>query len=87
MVDDNDGNINIVTANGGSYDIVATIGSISYANGTVQINNFNPDSFSGSNLLIYVTPATNDITVSKGTFLSIEPTQVDINVVPVSINQ
>ena len=44
-------------------------------------------SFSGSNLLIYVTPATNDITVSKGTFLSIEPTQVDINVVPVSINQ
>ena len=87
LADDNDGNINIVTSNGASFNVVAQVGSINYANGTVQINNFNPDSYSGNALLVYVTPATNDVTVTQGTFLSIEPTEVNINVVPVSINQ
>ena len=84
LVDDNNGNVVIVSPNGNAYTIVQVIGSINYATGAVQINNFQPDSFSGPSLLIYVQPLQNDISCNQNVILSIEPSQVEINILPIS---
>lgn len=80
FADDGNGNVNIVQLQGSNYVILTTIGTINYSTGIVQLNGFNPDSFVGSNIYIYVIPADDDVSCQQNTILAIEPSQINITV-------
>jgi hypothetical protein len=85
LEDDGNGTIRIVNLSGNNLTLVANVGTINYANGIVQLANFSCDSFSGDNLLVYVTPAEDDFSSTQNIILSIEPSQTVVNAVAIAI--
>lgn len=97
--DDGDGNINIVVPGTNSFThqignigygiisdaqvIQANVGSVSYANGTVQINNFITSQFDGTEIRVYIKPEEQNLSVMGSTFLSIANDEIAIAVTAV----
>lgn len=85
LEDDGAGTIRIVNINGANLTLAANVGTISYNSGLVQLVAFSVDTFSGDNLLVYVTPEEDDISVTQNVVLTIEPSQTTIDIVQVSL--
>lgn len=77
--DDGDGNIRIVTLEGGIHTALTTIGTVDYDTGSVAINGLNITNYDGNFLKIYAKTRRKDYQVSKNVILEIKGE--DINVV------
>jgi Baseplate J-like protein len=80
MEDDAEGILRIVS-HVSDYDIlVIDIGTVDYASGTITINNFNIDSFSGNEIRIYATPKYADISVVGNNVLELALDELTVTV-------
>jgi hypothetical protein len=84
LEDDNNGNVRIVQINNNTVSTVQIIGAIDYTSGIILLKGFKPDSFVGNSLQLFVRPADNDVSCVQNTILSIDPSNVNINVVGLS---
>jgi hypothetical protein len=82
FVDDGSGNVKIKKTSD-QTTTATTIGSINYTSGFVQINSFQPDSFDGNAITIYVKPVERDISCKTNTILKILPENLKLKVVQV----
>ena len=76
--DDGQGKVNAVSLRGASYIKVAELGTVNYETGTIQLKNFNIDSYVGDAINIYVTPKDNDIKVTNKTVALIDPSEINL---------
>lgn len=83
--DDGVGNIRIITKEQQNYKEIIKIGTIDYKNGIVQINNFQPDTYEGNFLKIYVKPKSVDVSGSQNAILKIEPDEVVLSIEQVTL--
>lgn len=80
LCDDGDGKIFVVSNDGNNFTKVASIGTINYTTGLVQLNNFFINGFDGASLNIYVRPSDLDVIAPQNTILGIEPPGINISV-------
>lgn len=83
LEDDGQGNVRVSTTQNNQDVAVATVGTINYATGQIQLSNLQIDGLIGSdpqNLFVFVVPADYDVTSAQNTILSIEPQGININV-------
>ena len=90
LQDDGKGNLNIVTAPSlntnlpgttgfglvNNVTVVSTIGTVDYVNGIVQINNFNPSAFNGSEIRIYTRLDNQNPMVNNNVILEISSDEI-----------
>jgi hypothetical protein len=76
LEDDGAGTVRIITVRGSTNVTVATIGTIDYDTGIINLNNFMIDSYEGDALLVFVQPRDKDVNTSQNVILSIDPVQV-----------
>lgn len=69
--DDGVGNLQIISATDPLQRKIADIGTVNYATGLLQINNFNISGFEGDAIKVYARPKSNDISSSKNVIISI----------------
>jgi len=85
LADDNNGIVRIVQINNSNqFTVVQDIGTIDYTTGIVSLNNFNPSSYIGNFFLLYVKPADNDVSCAQNNIITIDPSNVNIVVTPLS---
>jgi hypothetical protein len=82
--DDGNGTVRIVKVDSDTHEPIKTIGSVNYATGYVQLNNFSVDSFAGSVLKVYAKTLSKDITSGKNDVLRIEADEINITMQEVS---
>lgn len=81
LVDDSNGNINVISTNNGVTSTLAkSVGSIVYSTGVITISALNIAAYSGTGVDIYVTPLLQDIVTMNNTILEIDLTKANINV-------
>lgn len=80
FADDNDGNIRIVTERDKLYKTVKKIGTINYNKGKIIINDFDPSSFTGDAIKIYIYSEETDFTFNKNFLFNIKNEDIDIEV-------
>jgi hypothetical protein len=78
--DDGNGKVRIVTTNGNTNVKVTDVGTIDYASGTVTLNSVTVDKFEGSAVKIYVKTLDNDVSSKTNTILTIEDSEIDVEV-------
>lgn len=78
LEDDGNGKVRIVKIVGNNNQTIVDIGTIDYATGIVNLNNFIVDNYVGSAIKIYVKPVDLDIVCKKNTILSIENNEINI---------
>lgn len=82
--DDGNGNLRIVKLSNGVYTIVTNIaGSVNYDTGFVQLINFKIDALVQNKFNLYAIPRNKDFETTKNTILTLEPSEINITVVPV----
>lgn len=80
LEDDADGNIRIVKQNGNNHETVLVIGTVDYTTGSLTIQNFNIDSYSGTELKIYAISAEKDIISGQNDILNLEASEINLTV-------
>lgn len=85
LEDNGSGIIRIVQTIGNLHKKLRDVGTVNYKTGFIQLTNFNVDSYQGNALKIYAKPKDNDISVSKNTILTIEPSEIIINIEAVRV--
>jgi hypothetical protein len=83
--DDGIGNIRIVRAVGDSNFVITNAGTVDYKKGLIKLINFNINSYEGSSLKIYVKSADRDLSSSRNTILTLEPSEITIRVEAIRI--
>jgi len=78
--DDGDGTLRVMTLSNGNYVMLEEIGTVDYSRGTVQIQSWAPESFSGNYLKLYARPADKDVASSRNTILSIVSEDISVTV-------
>ena len=85
LEDNGSGIIRIVQTIGDLHKKLRDVGTVNYKTGFIQLTNFNVDSYQGNALKIYAKPKDNDISVSKNTILTIEPSEIVIDIEAVRV--
>jgi hypothetical protein len=85
LEDNGNGIIRIVQTIGDLHKKLRDVGTVNYKTGFIQLTNFNVDSYQGNALKIYAKPKDNDIGVSKNTILTIEPSEITIDIEAVRV--
>jgi len=85
LEDNGSGIIRIVQTIGDLHKKLRDVGTVNYKTGFIQLTNFNVDSYQGTALKIYAKPKDNDISVSKNTILTIEPSEIIIDIEAVRV--
>ena len=86
IVDDSNGNLNVVTLTNGSPVVVtAGIGTINYSTGDITITNINVSAYTGSGIKLYGTPVLQDFSAYNNTIIQILPEDTTVNVTSVRI--
>jgi len=85
LEDNGSGIIRIVQTIGDLHKKLRDVGTVNYKTGFIQLTNFNIDSYQGTALKIYAKPKDNDISVSKNTILTIEPSEIIIDIEAVRV--
>jgi hypothetical protein len=85
LEDNGSGIIRIVQTIGDLHKKLRDVGTVNYKTGFIQLTNFNVDSYQGTALKIYAKPKDNDISVSKNTILTIEPSEIVIDIEAVRV--
>jgi hypothetical protein len=81
--DDSEGNLVVYTIINNAFTVLnSNLGTISYANGTIAINNLIASNY-GNYISLYMTPANPDILVNLSAISIIDPNDVKINVLSV----
>lgn len=78
--DDGVGNLRLMRPSSSGYTFVKNVGTVDYDNGKLQLVNFSADKYDGQSIRIYAAPAESDITSSFNDILTIEPSEVNIQV-------
>jgi hypothetical protein len=78
--DDGIGGLRVMRSNSTGYSFVKNIGTVDYDRGTLQLVNFNCDTFDGQSLRFYALSRDTDITSSFSNILKIDPSEVNIEV-------
>ena len=78
LSDNFDGTLSLVTTSGSV--IVPQVGTIDYDNGALSLVELQVDEYAGESIKIYVTPSRKDITSSLSDIMSIESSEIIINV-------
>jgi hypothetical protein len=81
------GIIRLVQRTNGLDVEVARVGTIDYSTGAIKLTNLNIQSFEGSFINIYAYPKDADITAAKNTILTIEPSNIDVSVEQIRIEE
>jgi hypothetical protein len=81
--DDGLGKLRIVKISSTEHTEVKKIGTVDYQTGTVNIVNFDPSSFTGAGIDIFIKPVSLDFATSKNDILTIDIRDVSVNMVPV----
>lgn len=76
--DDGNGIVRMVKIDNDSHDPIKNVGIVDYTTGTIQLNNFQIDSYEGSALKIYVRSLNKDVSSGKNDILNIEPDEINI---------
>jgi hypothetical protein len=74
------GNINLVTVSRGTHSAVKKVGEVNYKTGTIQLYDFNIDSFEGNELRIYALPEFDDISVIGNNIFTLGLDELTVNV-------
>lgn len=82
LVDDGQGNVNIVKMGTAGFEIVAKAGTIDYDAGVVQLTNFKVDFYDGTFIKLFVNTITHDIVADQRTVLSLEDNAIKVTGVP-----
>jgi hypothetical protein len=80
LEDDGEGVVRMTRADGTYNNSIGEIGSINYSSGIVTLKNFNPDSYDGNSFKVYAIPKDRDISSNKKSILTLEASELDINV-------
>lgn len=78
--DDGAGLMRIVSPSGSTHRKIKDIGDIDYDTGIVNISSLKIDSFTGSHLKFFATPASKDIFSTKNTILNINETDISVSI-------
>ena len=79
IIEDNgSGILKIVQPTANLHKKIIDIGTVNYDTGTINLINFNIDSYEGNELKIYAKSKDSDITVGKNTILLIEPSEIKL---------
>ena len=70
----------MVTGSRGTHSVVKQVGTVDYAAGTIQLFDFNIDSFEGSELRIYALPEFDDISVIGNNIFTLGLDELTVNV-------
>ena len=81
------GQIRLVQRSHNIDNEIAKIGTIDYNKGIVNITGLNIQNFDGPNFKVYAYPKDKDVTSQKNTILSIEPSNIAIEVEEIRIDQ
>jgi hypothetical protein len=81
--DDSFGNLIIVNQVSSNDIFLKNIGSVDYATGKIKIIDFNPSSYSGSHIKIFIKPAEKDIEITGNNILTVEFDQIQLTVRPI----
>ena len=85
LEDNGSGIIRIVQTIGDLHKKLRDVGTVNYKTGFIQLTNFNVDNYQGNALKIYAKPKDNDISVSKNTILTTEPSEINIDIEAVRV--
>lgn len=85
LEDDGNGILRIMSAEDDEHKFVEKIGTVNYARGRLQIQNFKPTSVPGNTLDIYAETADRDLTAINRTILSIRDEDIDVNIIQVRV--
>lgn len=80
LEDNGDGIINLVTGTRGTHSVVKQVGTVDYAAGTIQLFDFNIDSFEGNEMRIYALPEFDDISVIGNNIFTLGSDELVVNV-------
>ena len=62
--------------------IIRSVGTIDYANGTIDVSDLNIISVTGENLRFMINPASNDVVSEMNQFAMIDPTLIQVTAIP-----
>jgi hypothetical protein len=78
--DDGDGRLRVVRQVGNNKNTLLDVGSVNYDTGLVKLTNFNPESYDGNFLKIYVIPRDKDIWSPQNNIMMIENDEIILDV-------
>ena len=78
--DDGVGGLRLMRPGEDNYTFVKSIGTVNYDTGSVQLVNFSCSKYDGQSIRLYALPSRMDITSSFNDILSIDPSEVTIQV-------
>lgn len=78
--DNGAGQLRLVKVTDDEHAIIRTVGTVDYDTGKIQLTNFLIDSFDGSALKIYVTPAEKDVIITKNEILFVESDEINLDI-------
>jgi hypothetical protein len=78
--DNGAGVLRLVKTTENEHTIIKTVGSVDYNTGAIKLTNFSIDSYDGSALKIYVTPAEKDIIITKNEILYVESDEINFDI-------
>jgi hypothetical protein len=80
LEDDGKGNVFYVNAATGTDAFVTKVGTIDYDSGLISLQAFNPTTYDGNHIKMFVKPRELDILADKATILDIENSEIDVSV-------
>ena len=79
--DDGNGNLNLITTNDTTHNVVRNIGTVDYKTGKLQISRLNIVQYTGSGIKIYARTKRKDVSSMLRTILTIKDEDIKINVI------
>ena len=83
--DNGEGLLRLVQSIGDMHKKIRDIGTVDYNTGLIKLINFSVNSYQGNEIKIYARPRDTDVSVSKNTILTIEPTEVKVKIEAVRV--
>jgi hypothetical protein len=84
LEDDGIGNIRIMKINtDATHTKITNVGTVDYNSGKIIITGLNVSSYAGSGIKLYVKPVSFDYTVSLRNILTINPSDINVTMVPI----
>jgi hypothetical protein len=85
LEDDGQGKMRVMRREGTQKIAVFTVGTIDYVTGDVSLNSLRIDSIDGDSFRIYARPSDADVTSTKNTIFTLEPSEVRVTVEQVRV--
>jgi hypothetical protein len=80
LEDDGKGNVYYVNSATGTDAFVTKVGTINYDSGLISLQAFNPTTYDGNHIKMFVKPRELDILTDKATILDIENSEINVSV-------